>query len=200
MVWDAAELTCKCPSNNTVAFYVKNSFSCNICNSKLNAVTGVRVSFTECACPEGLIWVDNVGFVCPQPNQFLLKGVNAKCITCDDVINADGVAIDKKSCKCLFPNAYKWDSKSNTCKCPKATQVPIKGLNESIQCYECNNKKTFTSLPVVNNECSCINNSTLIWNPLGFCTCINSDAEVYVPSLSTKIPSACVACTPNIYA
>lgn len=46
MVWDAPELTCKCPSNNTVAFAAKQVVSCNVCNAKLNAVTGVRVSYT----------------------------------------------------------------------------------------------------------------------------------------------------------
>lgn len=132
-------------------------------------------------------------------NQFLIKGTVAKCITCDDTINAESVAKAGNACNCLFPNAYKWDSKLNKCKCPKATQVPITEITGNIQCYECNNKKNFTSLPIVNGQCSCINNSTLLWNPLGYCECINSDKEVFVPSVIAAIPSACLECTELIY-
>ena len=87
----------------------------------------------------------------------MIKGTVAKCISCDDVINADGVAKSGKACNCLFPDAYKWDSTLNKCKCPKKSQVPVEDLKGNIQCYECNNKKNFTSLPVVDNKCSCIN-------------------------------------------
>lgn len=130
----------------------------------------------------------------------MIKGTVAKCISCDDVINADGVAKSGKACNCLFPDAYKWDSTLNKCKCPKTSQVPVEDLKGNIQCYECNNKKNFTSLPVVDNKCSCINSSKLLWNPLGFCECINSDSEVYVTSVSAAVPSECVKCTELIYA